>query len=103
MTLSPGIAHKAVALRQATQGELNCTVFTLPLSLHRYSEGTGSVIQEKGDREDVYARAGQAPDDRVSLSNPLSGMLLYQVNILGELGLRYFSTKEVARLKLNMI
>jgi len=50
----------------------------------RYSEGTGSVIQEKGDREDVYARAGQAPDDRV--------------NILGELGLRYFSTKEVARL-----
>ena len=55
------------------------------------------MIQEKGDREDVYARAGQAPDDRVSLSNHLSGMLLYQVNILGELGLRYFSTKEVAR------
>jgi len=50
----------------------------------RYSEGTGSVIQERGDREDVYTRAGEAPDDRV--------------NILGELGLRYFSTKEVARL-----
>jgi len=51
----------------------------------RYSEGTGSVIQERGDREDVYTRAGEAPaDDRV--------------NILEELGLRYFSTKEVARL-----
>ena len=34
-------------------------------ALHRYSEGTGSVIQEKGDREDVYSRASEAPDDRV--------------------------------------
>jgi len=50
----------------------------------RYSEGTGSVIQEKGDREDVYTRAGQSPEERV--------------HILGELGLRYFSTKEVSRL-----
>merc|ERR1712083_1047400 len=32
----------------------------------RYSEGTGSVIQEKGDREDVYTRAGQSPDERTS-------------------------------------
>ena len=51
--------------------------------LHRYSEGTGSVIQEKGNREEVYARAGRTPDERVQ--------------ILSELGLRYFSTREVAR------
>ena len=51
--------------------------------LLRYSEGTGSVIQENGDREEVYARAGRTPDERVQ--------------ILSELGLRYFSTREVAR------
>jgi len=50
----------------------------------RYSEGTGSVIQERGDRDEVYARAGRTPDERVQ--------------ILSELGLRYFSTREVARL-----
>jgi len=37
-----------------------------------------------GDRDEVYARAGRTPDERVQ--------------ILSELGLRYFSTKEVARL-----
>ena len=51
--------------------------------LLRYSEGTGSVIQERGDREEVYARASRTPDERVQ--------------ILSELGLRYFSTREVAR------
>ena len=96
-------ADRVAALLLATQGEHDFKVFNHLTPLLRYSEGTGSVIQERGDREDVYTRAGEAPaDDRVRLSKPPVVMLSHdhQVNILEELGLRYFSTKEVARLKL---
>ena len=65
MTSSPGRVGRVAASPQDIQGGLDLTIFILCL-LHRYSEGTGSVIQEKGDREDVYSRAGQSPDERVS-------------------------------------
>ena len=52
------------------------TVFNHLPPLLRYSEGTGSVIQERGDREDVYTRAGEAPaDDRVRSRKPPVVML----------------------------
>ena len=66
MILSTRTADRVAALLLVTHGEQNFTVFILSFSLPRYSEGTGSVIQERGDREDVYTRAGEAPDDRVS-------------------------------------
>ena len=69
LILSPGRVDRAAASLQDTQGGQGFTDFILPLSLYRYSEGTGSVIQEKGDREDVYTRAGQSPEERVSWWN----------------------------------
>ena len=56
---------------------------TLNILLIRYCEGTGSVIQAAGTREDL---------DRVFRDLQDSG----DVGVLGELGLRYFSPGEIA-------
>ena len=45
-------------------------------SLLRYSEGTGSVVQERGDREEAYTRAANCPEQKVITVLLISEMVL---------------------------
>ena len=58
-------------------------------SYGRYSEGTGSVLQQAGDLDDVYARARAAREAEGCEA---------AVSVLRELGLRHFTPAEVSRL-----
>lgn len=56
-------------------------------SYSQYLEGTGSVLRQAGDVDDVYKRAGIVREDPEQY-----------LNILKELKLRFFSPREVSRL-----
>lgn len=76
------LAKRSLVLDIVTKDSGHSCCFTAGYT--RYSEGTGSVVQQCGDREEIYAEAAKFPEKKVK--------------ILKKLGLRYFSPKEVSRL-----
>jgi len=79
------IRKHAEVIDVVTPESTNSCCFTK--SYRRYVEGTGSIIQQSGDLDDVYARARQHDKDSPEY-----------LAIIRELRLRYFTPSEVSKL-----